>query len=389
MDEMKLKEKTAGAEEKYRILVINPGSTSTKVAVYENEKELFSENAIHSQEALQAYGNNLILQLPLRMKVMKEILEDNEIDLTMLSAVVGRGGMIPGLKTGGYYADETLCQVVREGALTPHASNLGALMAKETADLLHIPAYIYDAVSAADLPELATVTGIPEIRRQSYCHVLNSRAMAMEYARQQGKKYEEMRLLVAHLGGGISVSAHAGGKIIDVITDDGGPFSPERCGSIPLTYIVDMCFSGNYTKEEVVRKMRGRGGLVALLGTSDCREIERRIRDGDSCAAQIYQAQAYQIAKGIGELTPALESRMDAIILTGGLAWSKKMTGMVKKYVERIAPVVVMPGEKEMEALALGALRILRGQEQARRYRAARMSHCGTTLCREDELNNV
>lgn len=361
-------EKAPTAKKSYRILAINPGSTSTKVAVYENERELFRENAIHSQEAMVAYGNDIILQMPLRMKVVKEILAENDIDEKTLSAVVGRGGMIPGLKTGGYYADEALCQVVRDGGLTPHASNLGALMAKETADSLHIPAYIYDAVSAADLPELATITGIPEIRRQSYCHVLNSRAMAIEYARQQGKRYEDMRLLVAHLGGGISVSAHAGGKIIDVITDDGGPFSPERCGSVPLTYIVDMCFSGRYTKAEVMRKMRGRGGLVALLGTSDCQEIERRIRDGDKEAEKIYQAQAYQIAKGIGELTPTLESRMDAIILTGGLAWSKKMTKMVRKYVERIAPVVVMPGEKEMEALALGALRILRGREMARRY---------------------
>ena len=356
-------------ERVYRILIINPGSTSTKIAVYENETELFSENAVHSQEALQACGNNLVLQMPLRMKVMREVLEDNGIEPETLSAVVGRGGMIPGLKTGGYFADEALCGVVREGALIPHASNLGALMAAETAEPLNIPAYIYDAVSAADLPELATITGIPEIRRQSYCHVLNSRAMAMEYARQQGKEYEELRLLVAHLGGGISVSAHADGKIIDVITDDGGPFSPERCGSIPLTYIVDMCFSGNYTRDEVMRKLRGRGGLVALLGTSDCREIERRIRDGDAYAKQIYEAQAYQIAKGIGELTPALEGRIDAIILTGGLAWSKKMPRMVRKYVEAIAPVVVMPGEKEMEALASGALRILRGEEEARRYR--------------------
>ena len=353
----------------YRILVINPGSTSTKVAVYENEVELFSENAVHSQEALREYGNNIILQMPLRTKVIRAILKDNDIDLNSLDAVVGRGGMIPGLKTGGYYADEALCQVIKEGALIPHASNLGALIAREIAEPLGIPALIYDAVSAADLPELAQITGIDHIRRQSYCHVLNSRAMAHEYAKQKGVEYKDLRLLIAHLGGGISVSAHVGGKIVDVVTDDGGPFSPERSGSVPLTYIVDMCFSGEYTHDEVMRTLRGRGGLVALLGTSDCREIERRIQDGDEYAAQIYEAQAYQIAKGIGELTPALEGRIDAIILTGGLAWSKKLPKMVKKYVEALAPVVVLPGEKEMEALALGALRIVSGQEEARYYK--------------------
>ncbi|MBQ6686003.1 MAG: butyrate kinase, partial [Firmicutes bacterium] len=175
-----------GNDRTYRILVINPGSTSTKVAVYENEIELFSENAVHSQEALQEYGNNIILQMPLRTKVIQAILEDNEIELESLDAVVGRGGMIPGLKTGGYYADEALCRVVKEGALIPHASNLGALIAREIAEPLGIPALIYDAVSAADLPELAQITGIDHIRRQSYCHVLNSRAMAHEYAKQQG-----------------------------------------------------------------------------------------------------------------------------------------------------------------------------------------------------------
>ena len=352
----------------YRILVINPGSTSTKVAVYENETELFSENAVHSQEALQEYGNDTLAQMPFRSHVVRDILEDNGIELESLSAVVGRGGTLPGLHTGGYYATDDLCQGIKERTLIPHASNLGALIAKEIAEPLGIPALIYDAVSAADLPELASITGFDHIRRQSYCHVLNSRAMALEYAKQQGVDYKDLRLLVAHLGGGISISAHAGGKIIDVVTDDGGPFSPERSGSVPLTYIVDMCFSGNYTRDEVMRTLRGRGGLVALLGTSDCREIERMIQDGDEYAKQIYEAQAYQIAKGIGELTPALEGRIDAIILTGGLAWSKKLPKMVKKYVEAIAPVVVMPGEKEMEALALGALRIVSGQEEGQYY---------------------
>ena len=352
----------------YRILVINPGSTSTKVAVYENETELFSENAVHSQEALQEYGNDTLAQMPFRSHVVRDILEDNGIELGSLSAVVGRGGTLPGLHTGGYYATDDLCQGIKERTLIPHASNLGALIAKEIAEPLGIPALIYDAVSAADLPELASITGFDHIRRQSYCHVLNSRAMALEYAKQQGVDYKDLRLLVAHLGGGISVSAHAGGKIIDVVTDDGGPFSPERSGSVPLTYIVDMCFSGNYTRDEVMRTLRGRGGLVALLGTSDCREIERMIQDGDEYAKQIYEAQAYQIAKGIGELTPALEGHIDAIILTGGLAHCKYITDGLQARLDWMAPVYLYPGQDEMQALALNTLHVLRGEWQAKKY---------------------
>ena len=262
-------------------------------------------------------------------------------------------------------------RTIESGKLISHASNLGALMAWEIAGPLKIPAIIYDAVSADHLSEVARITGIPEIRRESFCHVLNSRAMARRYAESQGKTYEEMRLLVAHLGGGISVSAHLCGSIVDVITDDGGPFSPERAGSIPILYIIDMCFSGKYTKEEVIRKQRGNGGLKALLGTSDCREIERRIEQGDEYAKLCYQAQAYQIAKGIGNLAPALDCKIDAIILTGGVAYSKMLTGMVARYTEALAPVVVMPGENEMSSLALGMLRILRGEEQAAEYLGA------------------
>ena len=355
------------SEKIYRILVINPGSTSTKVALYENDEELFREEIRHDQELLLACST-MLDQLPMRIQAVKEALEKHHVDGYSLAGVVGRGGMIPGLGVGGYVVNEKLRQVIRSGKLISHASNLGALMAWEIAEPLGIPSIIYDAVSSDSLPEVARITGIPEVKRASFCHVLNSRAMARRYAESQGKTYESMRLLVAHLGGGISVSAHRDGKIVDVISDDGGPFSPERAGSIPLLSIIDMCFSGTYTKEEIIRKQRGNGGLKALLGTSDCREIERRIEQGDAYAKLCYEAQAYQVAKGIGNLAPALECRMDAIILTGGVAYSEMLTGWIINYVKALAPVAVMPGENEMLSLALGMYRILKGEETAADY---------------------
>ncbi|MDO4732299.1 MAG: butyrate kinase [Bacillota bacterium] len=353
----------------YRILVINPGSTSTKVAVYEDEKELFMENIVHSEEAL-SQCSALLEQMPLRLAAVQESLSAHGLQAEDLSAVVGRGGMIPRLKTGAYRVDQALKAVIESGKLIPHASNMGALLADAIAAPLGLPAIIYDAVSADDLPEMAKITGIPEIRRQSFCHVLNSRAMGRKFAKAQGRKYEEMNLLIAHLGGGISISAHRGGRIIDVITDDGGPFSPERAGSVPLLYIIDMCFSGEYNKAQVTKKQRGQGGLRAWLGTADCQEIEERIHNGDEKAALIYEAQAYQIAKGIGNLAPALHCSMDAILLTGGLAYSRMLMEKIRSYVGPLAPIHVLPGQCEMEALALGMLRVLRGEEEAKSYSA-------------------
>lgn len=357
-------------EKRYKILVINPGSTSTKVAVYENETEQFREEIIHDQKELLKYAT-MLDQLEMRTEAVRAALKKHNFEVCGLSGVVGRGGMIPGLGMGGYRVNPVMCEMIKSGKLVSHASNLGALIAEEIAKPLNIPAIIYDAVSADSLMEVARITGMPEIRRESFCHVLNSRAMARKYAESQGKRYEDMRLLVAHLGGGISVSAHLGGNIVNVITDDGGPFSPERAGSLPLLYIIDMCFSGKYTKEEVIRKQRGNGGLKALTGTSDCREIEKMISRGDEHAKACYEAQAYQIAKGIGNLIPALKCRIDAILLTGGVAHSRMLTDMVIDYVKPLAPVIVMPGENEMLSLALGMLRILRGEELAGEYQGA------------------
>ena len=349
-------------------LIINPGSTSTKIALFRERERLLQESVEHRPEDLQKY-ETIADQVPYRLQLIRDFMARNDIDGNALSAVVGRGGLVFNIHTGGYVVNEDLCTALCSDELSqPHASNLGGLLAKAIADEYHIPAFIYDAVTSSELPDYAQITGIPEIRRRSFCHVLNSRAMAIRYAREQGKKYEDLDLVVAHLGGGISASVHQHGRIIDSVGDDDGPFSPERSGSVPQLELIRLCYSGNYTKKEMQRKIRGRGGMFAHLGTSDCREIEQRIENGDELARQVFEAQAYQIAKMIGLLSIVLKGKCDAIILTGGLAYSKMLMEMVTDYVRFIAPVVVMPGENEMEALANGGLRLLDGEETIHEY---------------------
>jgi len=353
----------------YRQLIINPGSTSTKLALYEDREKLVQENIPHDARQLQQF-QRIVDQIPFRTAVIRSFMERNQIREDGLSAVVARGGLLPGLKTGGYLVNEALCEALADNKLSqPHPSNIGAMLAKALADPLGIPAYIYDAVTSSELPLIARITGTTDILRQSYCHALNSRATAIRYAEEQGIPYEQLRLIVVHMGGGISLSAHIGGKIVDSIGDDEGPFSPERGGSLPTFELIQMCYSGKYTLEEMQRKLRGTGGMYAHLGTSDCRKIEDRIRQGDTHTELIFQAQAYQIAKGIGELSAVLRGKCDAIILTGGLAHSEMLTKLIAEYIWFVAPIVRMPGENEMEALALGGLRILSGQENAHTYR--------------------
>ena len=351
----------------YYILAINPGSTSTKIAVYKNKEVVFTESIDHSDREL-AQCTGLRDQFEMRKALVLEALEEHHFDLKSLSAAVGRGGQLPPVEAGGYAVNEAMKRRIIQGPIIRHASNLGALLAAAVAKPLGIPAYIYDAVSSDELSPVAKVTGIPEIVRQSFCHVLNSKATARKVAESQGKRYEDMNFVVAHLGGGISISAHEHGKIVDVITDDAGPFSPERSGSVPILYIVDMCYSGEYSKKELLSKLRGMGGMKAHLGTHDCRQIEAMIAAGDEKAKLIYEAQAYQVAKGIGELSPTIDGTLDGIILTGGIAYSKMLTAMIAKRVGFIAPVIIMPGENELEALALGALRILQGEEPVHEY---------------------
>ena len=345
-----------------KILVINPGSTSTKIALYKNEEELFNENVVHPQEEIEKF-DSLIKEIPMRKKHVIEALEKHGCKAKDLSVVMGRGGLFPPIKAGGYKVNQAMLDLVLHEKIPPHASNLGSVLADGIAKEAGVCAYIYDAESSDELYEIARITGMKEILRRSFCHVLNSKAVSRWYAESKNKKYEEINLIVAHLGGGISLSAHLGGRIVDSISDDVGPFAPERSGSVPLLDLIELCYSGNYTKKEMQRKVRGFGGLRDLLGTSDGREIAKRMEAGDERAALVMEALAYAVAKGIAWLAPALKGKFEAVILTGGLANDKFLVGKIKEYAGWIGPIEVLPGEHEMQALALGGLRIIRDNE--------------------------
>ena len=353
----------------YRILAINPGSTSTKISIYDNDKKLFVENVEHKTEDLAKF-DSILDQIEFRAETVRAALTKHDIELSGLSGIACRGGLLPDVEGGGYLVTKLMTDTYKSEKTQQHASNLASLIGSEIAGPLGINAYIYDAVTANEIPEMALITGIPELPRQSQCHVLNSKAMARQVAKKYGKAYEDLRLIVVHLGGGVSISAHEGGRIIDSIGDDNGPyFAPERSGGLSLILMIDMCFSGKYTKKEIQGKVRGKGGLAGHFGTADCRVVEKMIEDGDERAKMVYEAMAYHIAKGIGQLTPVLRGKVDYVVLTGGLANSKMLTGKIAERVDWIAPVEIAPGEDEMEALSIGILRILKGEEKAKEYK--------------------
>ncbi len=355
----------------YKILAINPGSTSTKIAYYEDENKIFSESIDHDHKELEKF-EKITDQFELRKNLVLDVVKHHNVDIKDLDAVVGRGGLIVPLKSGGYIVTEDMKDRILNGPVIPHASNLGALIADAISKPLEIPAYIYDAVSSDEMDDFAKITGLLEIKKESLCHVLNSKAMARKVAKDLGKKYNECNFVVAHLGGGISISAHNKGRICDLIADDCGTFSPERAGSVPLVQMIDLCYSGKYTNKEMQKKVRGNGGLKALLNTSDAREVEQMIKDGDKNAEKIYYAMAYQIAKGISQLSVVFKGNLDGIILTGGVAHSDMLTSWIKEYVSFLAPVYILKGENELESLAFGALRILKDEEKAILYKDER-----------------
>lgn len=350
-------------------LIINPGSTSTKLAVYEDDKKLFQETIDHRADELAKF-DTLPDQVPFRMEIIKNFLSRHGMKINDFDGVIGRGGMVWGIGSGGYRVNDDLITALSDEELSsPHASNLGGLLGKKLADEAGIPAFIYDPVTGASLPEIAKITGFPEITRRSCCHVLNMRAISIKYAEENKLDYKKMRIIVAHMGGGISLSAHVNGNIIDSIGDDDGPFSPERSGGTQLLEVLKLCYSGKYSYNDMKKKCRGNGGLTAHLGTSDAREIEKMIEKGDEKAKLLYEAEAYQVARGIGSLSVVLKGDIDVIILTGGLAHSERLTSMITDYVKFLAPVVILPGENEMEALALGGLRLLKGEEEAKKFK--------------------
>lgn len=346
------------------ILAINPGSTSTKIGLFKDDEPIFMENIEHEREELSQFPD-LPSQKHFRLEFVLKALAMHGYKPSMLSATVGRGGLLPTIESGGYKVNENMKDWVTRGLGGAHASNLGSLLADLVALEAGCDAYIYDAVSAGVLPDIARMTGFPEIERKSLSHVLNSRAQSIQYAKKIGKNFEDMNIIIAHLGGGVSLSVYEKGKFMDSVGDDIGPFSPERSGGAPLIDFVDFCFESKLQKNELKKRIRGNGGLFAHLGTTDVRKVEEMIAGGDKSAETLLHAMCYNIAKSIGSLATVLYGSIDAIIITGGIAKSELVTKKISERVEFIAPVVIMPGEYELEALAAGALRIVTGVERA------------------------
>ncbi|MDF2521673.1 MAG: butyrate kinase [Clostridia bacterium] len=357
-------------QEVYRLLIINPGSTSTKIAIFDNEKPVLETTLRHSNEELAPF-KTVADQFEFRKNVILETLNTNGINITKLNAVIGRGGLLKPIESGTYKVNDLMVDEMKKAERGQHASNLGALVANEIAAQLNIPAFIVDPVVVDELDDIARISGMPEIDRISIFHALNQKAVARRAAKDLGKDYKDLNLIVAHLGGGISVGAHKDGRVIDVnnALDGEGPFSPERTGTLPVSSLMKLCYSGKYTLDEMKKKNVGKGGLVAYLGTNDGRTVQAMVEQGNKEAELVYKAMAYQVAKEIGSCAAVLEGKVDAICITGGLAYDKMLVGWIKERVEFIGEIRVYPGEDEMIALAEGGLRVLRGEEQAKEYR--------------------
>jgi butyrate kinase len=360
----------------HRLLVINPGSTSTKVAVFEDEQPLLVETLRHSSQDIAAFPH-IQDQYDFRLQSIQDLLRSRGIQISLFAAVVARGGLLRPIPGGTYSVNKKMVEELgRRDAERQHASGLGAPLADEIARQVGVPAFIVDPVCVDEFDKLARVSGLPEIERKSLSHALNLKAVARRAAEELARPYRELNLVVTHMGGGISVTAHRRGKMVDVnqALDGTGPFSPERAGGLPVGDVARMCFGIHpyeglrLTYDQMFRRLAGQGGLVAHLGTNDALAVEARINAGDARARLVYEAMAYQVAKEIGAMATVLKGEVDAVILTGGLAHSEMLLAWIRERVAWIGPVLVYPGEDEMLALAQGALRVLRGEEQAKEY---------------------
>ncbi len=355
-------------KEKIRLLILNPGSTSTKIAVYEDEKELLKENITHSAENLSVY-EHVADQAGFRMKIILDTLQNYDLTLNDFQAVVARGGILPPIKTGAYLVDEGMVNQLINYPVLEHASNLGAILGYKLAERVSIPCFIYDGVSADEMKPVLKITGLPELKRKGQGHNLNLRAAAIRYAKEHGKRLENCNLIAAHMGGGISIALFEKGKIIDIINDEDGPFTPERAGALPMLQLIDLFMDPTTDVKKLKRKIRSGGGFFAYLGTNDVKQVEKYIEEGDEKAKEIFHAFVINIAKCIGKEAPVVCGNLDGIILTGGIAYSEKITQRITEMVSYLAPVSVYAGENEMEALAFGGLRVLRGQEDYSIYK--------------------
>ncbi|MEG1256705.1 butyrate kinase [Clostridium sp.] len=354
----------------YKQLIINPGSTSTKIGVYDDENPILVETLRHSSEEIGRY-KEIYDQLNFRKDVILEVLREKGFDINELSGVIGRGGLLKSIEGGTYSVNDVMIKDLKNGVQGQHASNLGGIIAHEIALGLKIPSFIVDPVVVDEMEDIARVSGMSEIERKSIFHALNQKAVAKRYSKEKEISYEELNLIVAHMGGGISVGAHKLGRVVDVnnALDGEGPFSPERSGGLPVGDLVKLCFSGKYTMDEIKKKINGKGGIVGYLHTNDAKEVGDRAIAGDKQAKLIFDAMGYQVAKEIGRCAAVLQGKVDAIILTGGIAYSKYIVDYIKERVEFISEVVVYPGEDELLALAEGGLRVLKGQETAKEYK--------------------
>lgn len=356
-------------ENLFKFLVINPGSTSTKISIFENDKETMTETIRHSSETINKF-KEIYDQFDFRIEMIMETLNKDNISLDSFDAIIARGGNMRPVVGGTYEVNEEMLKDLKVGVMGQHASNLGGGLAHFLANKIGVKAYIVDPVVVDEFEPISRISGTPLIPRKSKDHPLNQRAVARAAAADMNGTYEDFNFIIAHLGGGISVGTHRKGRMIDVnnALDGDGPMSPERCGGIPFGSLMDLCYSGEYTKKELRKKLVGGGGLVGYLGTNDGREVGKRIKEGDEYAKLIYEAMAYQISKEIGASATALKGKVDAILLTGGLAYDNMLMDWIKERVEFIAPVKIYPGEKEMEALACGVLRVLTGKEELKPY---------------------
>ena len=350
-------------------LIINPGSTSTKIGVFEDETLLFEETLRHSTEEISQYAS-IVDQKDFRKKIITDLLAEKNFDVKELGVVVGRGGMLKPIPGGTYAVTDELLHDLKIGKQGQHASNLGGILAREIGDEIGVPSFIVDPVVVDELEDVARFSGVPELPRTSVFHALNQKAVAKRYAKETGKPYDSLRLIVVHMGGGVSVGAHLNGRIVDVFNalDGDGAFSPERAGAVPSGALIKMCFSGQYTEKEVYSKIVGKGGFNAYLGTNDMRTVNKMVEEGDTKAAEVREAFMYQIAKDMGSMACVLEGKVDQIIVTGGIAYNALVVDYLKEKAGWIAPFTVYPGEDELLALTQGALRVLSGEEKAMEY---------------------
>jgi len=354
----------------HRILAINPGSTSTKFAVYFDEKCVLNKTIRHSMDELMRY-NNVVDQFDFRKGYIIDALMEEGIEVDSIKTVIGRGGLTYPLESGVYRVNHQMLKHAREGVLGQHASNLGPLLADYIAQQIpNAQAYIADPVVTDELCDVARIAGHPNFERRSIFHALNQKATARLHAKKAGKAYEELNLIVAHLGGGISVGAHKQGRVIDVNNafDGEGPFSPERTGTLPVGQLIGICFNEKYSEEKVRRMVVGEGGYVGYLGTNSAKEVQELAKAGNEKARLVQEALFYQVSKIIGEMAVVLEGKIDGILLTGGLAYNPHLESYIKEKAGFLAPVFTYPGEDELEALAMNALRVANGEVVVKTY---------------------